>query len=50
MSDFDHKVDHVMTDDPAHIKLVRSTVTGRHPYNGWWGSDHAGTASVLNFK
>jgi endonuclease/exonuclease/phosphatase family metal-dependent hydrolase len=50
VSQFDHKVDHVMTDDPAHIKLVRSTVTGRHPYNGWWGSDHAGTASVLNFK
>jgi len=50
ISQFDHKVDHVMTDDPAHIKLVKSSVTGRQPYNGWWGSDHAGTASVLDFK
>jgi endonuclease/exonuclease/phosphatase family metal-dependent hydrolase len=50
VSQFDHKVDHVMTDDPAHVKLVRSSVTGRRPYNGWWGSDHAGTASVLDFK
>jgi endonuclease/exonuclease/phosphatase family metal-dependent hydrolase len=50
ISEFDHKVDHVMTDDPTHIKLVKSSVTGRQPYNGWWGSDHAGTASVLDFK
>lgn len=50
VSDFDHKVDHVMTDDPAHIGLARSTVTGRFPVNGFWDSDHAGIASVLNFK
>ncbi len=50
VSDFDHKVDHVMTDDPAHIGLFRSTVTGRSPVNGFWDSDHAGIASVLNFK
>jgi endonuclease/exonuclease/phosphatase family metal-dependent hydrolase len=50
VSDFDHKVDHVMTNDPAHVGLVRSTITGRRPVNGFWSSDHAGVASVLNFK
>jgi endonuclease/exonuclease/phosphatase family metal-dependent hydrolase len=50
VSDFDHKVDHVMTDDPANVGLVRSTVTGRQPVNGFWSSDHAGVTSVLNFK
>jgi endonuclease/exonuclease/phosphatase family metal-dependent hydrolase len=50
VSDFDHKVDHVMTDDPKDVKLVRSTITGRRPVNGFWDSDHAGVASVLNFK
>jgi endonuclease/exonuclease/phosphatase family metal-dependent hydrolase len=50
VSQFDHKVDHVMTDDPSGVTLLRSTVTGRQPYNGWWGSDHAGTASALDVK
>jgi endonuclease/exonuclease/phosphatase family metal-dependent hydrolase len=47
VSQFDHKVDHVMTDDPTHVNLVRSTVTGRSPVNGFWDSDHAGIASAL---
>ncbi|MEK6271602.1 MAG: endonuclease/exonuclease/phosphatase family protein [Actinomycetota bacterium] len=47
VSDFDHKVDHVMTDAPAQVNLVRSTVTGRFPVNGFWDSDHAGIASAL---
>jgi len=47
VSDFNHKVDHVMTSDPKQIKQVGSTVTGRHPVNGFWDSDHAGTFSVL---
>jgi endonuclease/exonuclease/phosphatase family metal-dependent hydrolase len=47
VSDFDHLVDHVMTDDPTHVSLVRSTVTGRFPVNGFWDSDHAGIASAL---
>ncbi len=47
VSDFDHKVDHVMTDAPAQVNLVRSSVTGRFPVNGFWSSDHAGIASVL---
>ena len=50
VSDFDHKVDHVMTDDPTHVGLFNSTITGRSPVNGFWDSDHAGVSSVLNFK
>ena len=47
LSDFDHKVDHVMTSSPKQIKLVSSSVTGRRPVNGFWDSDHAGLFSVL---
>lgn len=50
VSDFDHKVDHVMTNDPSQVRLVKSRVTGRYPTNGYWGSDHAGLSSVLAFK
>jgi endonuclease/exonuclease/phosphatase family metal-dependent hydrolase len=46
-SDFDHQVDHVMTDAPKRIRLVGSEVTGRRPVNGFWDSDHAGLMSVL---
>jgi endonuclease/exonuclease/phosphatase family protein len=49
ISDFNHKVDHVMTDSPKRVKLVSSAVTGRHPVNGFWDSDHAGTVSELAF-
>lgn len=47
VGDFNHKVDHVMTDDPRQIRLVSSKVTGRHPVDGFWDSDHAGTFSVV---
>jgi endonuclease/exonuclease/phosphatase family protein len=50
ISQFDHKVDHVMADGPNHVKLVSSLVTGRHPRNGFWDSDHAGMFSALDFK
>jgi endonuclease/exonuclease/phosphatase family metal-dependent hydrolase len=46
-SQFDHKVDHIMTRDPKQIKLVKSSVTGRKPTNGFWDSDHAGLFSEL---
>lgn len=49
VSDFDHQVDHVMTDEPA-ISLVKSDVTGLLPINGFWNSDHAGLFSALDFK
>lgn len=50
VSDFDHQVDHVMTNDPAEIKLERSEVTGLLPVNGFWDSDHAGLFSALRFQ
>lgn len=49
VTDFDHQVDHVMTDEPS-ISLVKSEVTGLLPVNGFWDSDHAGLFSALDFK
>ncbi len=49
-SDFDHQVDHVMTDDPAGVALVGSAVTGIPPVNGFWDSDHAGLFSALQLQ
>ena len=49
VSDFDHQVDHVMTNDPGGITLERSAVTGLLPVNGFWDSDHAGLFSALRF-
>lgn len=46
-SEFDHKVDHVMTDAPKKVKLVSSKVTGLKKANGYWDSDHAGIFSSL---
>jgi endonuclease/exonuclease/phosphatase family metal-dependent hydrolase len=47
VSDFNHKVDHVMTNKPRKVILIRSEITGRRPVNGFWDSDHAGTFSIL---
>jgi endonuclease/exonuclease/phosphatase family metal-dependent hydrolase len=49
-SDFDHKVDHVMTNAPRRVTLVRGTVTGLKRFRGWWGSDHAGLVSTLRLR
>jgi endonuclease/exonuclease/phosphatase family metal-dependent hydrolase len=47
VSDFDHNVDHILTDTPNKIRLLRGAVTGRAPQNGFWNSDHAGLISKL---
>jgi endonuclease/exonuclease/phosphatase family metal-dependent hydrolase len=47
-SEFDHKVDHVMTNAPKKVKLISSGITGRRMSNGYWDSDHAGLFSVLS--
>lgn len=47
VSDFDHQVDHILTNAPQAIGLVASSVTGRQPVNGFWDSDHAGVFSNL---
>jgi endonuclease/exonuclease/phosphatase family metal-dependent hydrolase len=49
VADFDHQVDHVMTNDPGDIALRDSEVTGLLPVNGFWSSDHAGLFSSLRF-
>ena len=49
-SDFNHRVDHVMTGTPRKVKLVNSSVTGLLPAHGFWGSDHAGLFSRLTFS
>jgi endonuclease/exonuclease/phosphatase family metal-dependent hydrolase len=50
VSDFDHKVDHIMTDDPQGVGRVNQAVTGRTPRNGFWNADHAGLFSTLKFR
>ena len=50
VADFDHQVDHVMTNDPSDVSLVDSDVTGIFPVNGFWSSDHAGITSSLRIK
>ena len=47
-SDFNHKVDHIMTNAPKQVKLISSAVTGRTMNNGYWDSDHAGLFSSLD--
>ncbi len=49
-SEFDHQVDHVVTNMSRKAKLVRSTVTGLEQVNGIYDSDHAGVFSVLKLK
>jgi hypothetical protein len=49
-SDFDHQVDHVLTNAPNEVELVNSSVTGLWPVNGFWNSDHAGVFSELRFR
>jgi hypothetical protein len=47
VADFDHKVDHILTDTPKKVKLVKSKVVGRSQFGGLWPSDHAGLISTL---
>jgi endonuclease/exonuclease/phosphatase family metal-dependent hydrolase len=46
-SDFDHHIDHILTDSPARVKKLNSSVSGLAPVNGYWNSDHAGVYSLL---
>ncbi|HET8975775.1 MAG TPA: endonuclease/exonuclease/phosphatase family protein [Solirubrobacterales bacterium] len=46
LADFDHHIDHVMTDSKA-IRFRRGFITGRAPVSGLWPSDHNGVTSEL---
>ena len=50
VADFDHHIDHILTDAPKRITRVRSSVTGRSRFRGLWPSDHAGVFSVLRIR
>jgi len=47
---FDHQVDHVMTNMGGKAKLKRSSVTGLTQTGGIYPSDHAGVFSTLKLK
>ena len=49
-AEFDHQVDHVMTNAPDSVDLVDAAVTGRTMQNGYWDSDHAGVFSALRMR
>lgn len=50
VSDFDHHIDHILTDRPAKVKKLKSSVSGLAPVNGFWNADHAGVYSLLRVK
>ena len=47
---FDHHIDHVMTNSPRQVRLLSSSVVGRHQVDGIYPSDHAGVVSKLRIK
>ena len=49
-ADFDHYIDHIMTNKKNRVKKLNASVTGRTPANGFWNSDHAGVFSKLRVK
>jgi endonuclease/exonuclease/phosphatase family metal-dependent hydrolase len=49
-SEFDHQVDHIVTNMGKKAKLVNSSVTGLAPVNGFYDSDHAGVFSTIKLK
>ncbi len=49
-AEFDHQVDHIMTNAPDIGQLLDSSVTGRTMQNGYWDSDHAGLFSALRIR
>jgi hypothetical protein len=49
-SEFDHQVDHIVSNMGKKAKLVNSSVTGLEQVNGIYSSDHAGVFSKLKLK
>jgi endonuclease/exonuclease/phosphatase family metal-dependent hydrolase len=49
-SDFEKHIDHILTDSPAKVRMLNSSVSGLAPVNGYWNSDHAGVYSLLRIN
>jgi endonuclease/exonuclease/phosphatase family metal-dependent hydrolase len=49
-TEFDHQVDHIVTNMGKKAKLVNTSVVGTAPVNGIYPSDHAGVFSTLKLK
>ena len=49
-SEFDHQVDHIVSNMGKKAKLISSSVTGLKRVNGIYDSDHAGVVSKLKLK
>jgi endonuclease/exonuclease/phosphatase family metal-dependent hydrolase len=47
LTDFDHHIDHIMTNQPAKVKGLSTSITGLAPANGYWNSDHAGDYTLM---
>lgn len=47
VKNFDHYIDHIMTNKPNRVKRLKTGVTGRKIVSGYWNSDHAGVWSNL---
>ena len=50
LADFDHNVDHILTDAPTRVRRTRGAVTGLAPVNGFWSADHAGVFASLRVR
>lgn len=48
--DFEKHIDHILTDSPAKVGMLSSSVSGLTPVNGYWNSDHAGVYSLLRIN
>jgi endonuclease/exonuclease/phosphatase family metal-dependent hydrolase len=48
--DYNHRVDHVITDAPKKVTLVSSALTGTKQAGGFWDSDHQGLVSTLKMS
>lgn len=49
-SEFDHQVDHILTNMGDRVELVNSDVTGLRQVGGIYNSDHAGVYSKLKVR
>lgn len=50
ISEFDHRVDQIVTTTPKRVKRLRTWVTGREQSFGFWHSDHAGVVGRYRLR